>query len=38
MNRTVNTTATSHRAIRGVHDRIDTLLSDVALKGSDDRQ
>jgi hypothetical protein len=36
MNRTVNTTATSHRAIRGIDDRIDTLLSDVSLNGSDD--
>ena len=36
MNRTVNTTTTSHGAIRGVHDRIDILLSDVPLTGSDD--
>jgi hypothetical protein len=36
MNRTVNTTATAHCAIRGVHYRIDLLLSDVALNGIDD--
>jgi len=36
MNRAINTTATSHCAIRGVHDRIDTLLGDVPLNGSND--
>ena len=36
MNRTVNTTATSQCAIRGVHDRVDILISDVPLNGSDD--
>jgi hypothetical protein len=37
MNRTINTTATSHCAIRGVHYRINLLLRDVTLNGSDDR-
>ena len=36
MNRTVNTTATSHCAIRRVHYRVDILISDVSLHGSDD--
>jgi hypothetical protein len=36
MNRTVNTAATSHGAIRGVHYRVDILLGNVALNGSND--
>jgi len=36
MNSTVNTTATTHCAIRSVHYRVDSLRSDVPLNGRDD--
>ena len=37
MNRTINTTATSHCAIRGVDYRVDSLRSDVPWNGSDNQ-